>query len=341
MRFSIIIPSFNQGRFIGRTLRSILQQDYGPAQIIVADGGSTDNTLAVLRSFGERVTWWSEPDGGFADAVNKALPLVDGDIVGIQSSDDFYLPGAFAAVARQFADHPKLGVVSGSDLTIDLDYRIVAVGPACGPITTENLFPVGLPQHATFARSTVLRALRGLRSDVDLCADADLWFRAAHHYEGRRFADFIAVYQAHPAQRTSTLPNFSAALARVIEDAEQDRTLGGRFRFRPEDKAAIIRFFNIHWKSPQGRDLAEKSRLARAEIPSVRRSRNIPLRLELARYARFTLASRTSQLLFVMKNGLLLPLLRHKARLHRARRRAAKLDLRWTERTPMPAGSGR
>src|SRR6185503_12008114 len=99
---SIIIPSFNQGRFIKETIDSILSQDYRPIEVLVLDGASTDETVQVLSSYEgvPELTWVSERDGGVVDAVNKGLMRARGEIIGIQSSDDLYLPGAISAAVE-------------------------------------------------------------------------------------------------------------------------------------------------------------------------------------------------------------------------------------------------
>jgi len=122
---SIIVPSFNQGRYIGETLRSCLAQDYRPLEILVLDGGSSDETVAVLRSFdAPELRWWSEPDRGVVDAVNKGLALTRGEIIGIQSSDDVYLPGAVDAGVEALAATPALGLVYGDIEHFDAESRI-------------------------------------------------------------------------------------------------------------------------------------------------------------------------------------------------------------------------
>jgi glycosyltransferase involved in cell wall biosynthesis len=85
---SIITPSFNQGRFVRRTIESVLSQDYPKLEHLVMDGGSTDETLDILRSYGNRLTWQSGPDGGQADAVNAGIRLAQGKILGWLNSDD-------------------------------------------------------------------------------------------------------------------------------------------------------------------------------------------------------------------------------------------------------------
>lgn len=103
-RLSIVTPSFNQGDFIEETIRSVLLQGYPNTEYIVMDGGSSDATVAILQKYAPFIAHWrSEPDDGQADAINKGFRLSTGDIRAYLNSDDFYLPGAFAAVAGLFS----------------------------------------------------------------------------------------------------------------------------------------------------------------------------------------------------------------------------------------------
>src|SRR3977135_236299 len=95
---SIVTPSFNQGRFIRRTIESVLAQTYPNIEYVVVDGGSPDETLDVLKSYGDRVRWLSEADAGQTDAINKGLRLTNGEIVGYLNSDDVLFPEAIARV---------------------------------------------------------------------------------------------------------------------------------------------------------------------------------------------------------------------------------------------------
>jgi glycosyltransferase involved in cell wall biosynthesis len=100
---SIIIPSFNQGQFIEETIRSIILQAYGNLELIVIDGGSSDNTVNVIRKYEKWVTYWvSEKDSGQASAINKGLALARGEIIKWLNSDDLLLPGALLALSTAY-----------------------------------------------------------------------------------------------------------------------------------------------------------------------------------------------------------------------------------------------
>ena len=107
-RISVITPSFNQGRFIGETIRSVATQNWPDLEFIVIDGGSTDETIDVIGRHAPLIAHWvSEPDHGQADAINKGLRTATGDIVTWFSADDVYVDGIFAAVADAWRRNPR------------------------------------------------------------------------------------------------------------------------------------------------------------------------------------------------------------------------------------------
>jgi hypothetical protein len=102
-RISIVTPSLNQGRFLEHAIRSVLLQGYANLEYLVIDGGSMDDSLAILRKYEPFLDYFaSEPDQGQADALNKGFKRASGSILAFINSDDFYLPGAFAQVASAF-----------------------------------------------------------------------------------------------------------------------------------------------------------------------------------------------------------------------------------------------
>jgi glycosyltransferase involved in cell wall biosynthesis len=119
-RISIVTPSLNQGRFIEHTMRSVLLQAYPNLEYLVVDGGSTDDTLAIIRKYEPFLDGVvSEPDQGQVDALNKGMQRTTGSILAFINSDDFYLPGAFAHIAQKFQDAPAADLVYGGCLIVD------------------------------------------------------------------------------------------------------------------------------------------------------------------------------------------------------------------------------
>ena len=104
---SIITPSFNQASFLEQTLLSVLEQDYPNIEYWVIDGGSTDNSLEIIKKYEHRMAGWvSEKDRGQADGVNKGFAKATGQIIGWLNSDDLYYPGAIAGAVEAIQQHP-------------------------------------------------------------------------------------------------------------------------------------------------------------------------------------------------------------------------------------------
>jgi glycosyltransferase involved in cell wall biosynthesis len=117
---SIVVPSYNQGRFLEQALGSILDQAYEPLEVLVADGGSTDGSREIIERYAGRLAWWvSERDRGQAHALNKAFAHARGEVLGWLSSDDALLPGALARVVDELEREPDALLVYGEALFVD------------------------------------------------------------------------------------------------------------------------------------------------------------------------------------------------------------------------------
>ncbi len=102
-KLSIITPSFNQGAFLERTIRSVLDQGYPNLEYVIVDGGSTDESVEIIKRYEDQLAWWvSEPDAGQTEAINKGIERTSGEIVAYINSDDYYLPGAFEKAVALF-----------------------------------------------------------------------------------------------------------------------------------------------------------------------------------------------------------------------------------------------
>lgn len=205
MMLSIIVPSFNQGRFLAQTLDSILSQAYRPLEVIVVDGCSTDDTVAILKDYAARhpeLRWLSEKDSGPADAVNKGLALASGDFAAIQSADDLYVPQAFTAVMQAFVEHPDHGFLIGHYQGIDARGRILYTQrmPA---FSWEAYFGMALciPQSSIFFRLGVARAAGGWNPAYFGC-DLDYWLRLLLRTKALRLDRVLSCWRLHAGGRT-------------------------------------------------------------------------------------------------------------------------------------------
>jgi len=186
MKISVVTPSFNQGRFIGRTLRSVATQTGAVFEHVVVDGASTDDTIGVLEGFHPPVRWTSAPDKGQAHAVNKAIQASDGEIIGWLNSDDIYYPGAFARVAGFFAANPDIDVVYGKADHIDTADRAIERYPT-EPWNFDRLKETCfICQPALFFRRRVVKRHGLLDESLKYCMDYEYWLRLGKG--GARFA---------------------------------------------------------------------------------------------------------------------------------------------------------
>lgn len=179
----VVTPSFNQGRFLRATIESVLGQDYPNLQYFVADGGSSDESVEILRSYGDRVRWSSGPDGGQAAAIAAAWAGSDAEIVAWLNSDDTFLPGAVSAGVAHLLAHPEHAMVYGRAWYTDVDGRTTAPYPT-KPFDRALLAgECFICQPATFVRREVFRVIDLPDPKLRFAMDYDLWIRLSARFE--------------------------------------------------------------------------------------------------------------------------------------------------------------
>jgi len=206
---SIITPSFNQGEFIAATIESIINQagDFA-IDYIIMDGGSTDNSVEIMKHYegllqrgewpiackGITFRWKSEKDGGQADAVNKGFAIARGEILGWLNSDDTYLPGTVAKVVGHFIANPDTVMVYGNAWFTDRNGTIT-VKFRSEPFNLKRMAERNIIcQPSAFLRREALQAVGALDQNLHTCLDYDLWIRFGKVFEKR--IDFLNDYLA-------------------------------------------------------------------------------------------------------------------------------------------------
>lgn len=175
---SIVTPSFQQARYLRRCIDSVLAQEYPRIEYIVCDGGSTDESCEILRSYGERISWSSGPDGGQAAAINAGLQRARGEIVGFLNSDDSLSPRAVASAVSALTSQPDISIVYGQTTVVDEKgepRRLYPTQAFNRDVFVEHCF---ISQPAAFWRRSLHDRLGFFSTEFDHTLDYEFWVRA-------------------------------------------------------------------------------------------------------------------------------------------------------------------
>ncbi len=178
LKISIITPSFNQGRFIRDTIESVLNQNYSNFEHIVIDGGSTDETIDILKSF-PHLKWVSEPDSGAANAINKGFSMVRGDVLTWLNSDDYFENNIFKYIEELFLKYGLDKIIIGSLTWVDANKQLIGVDKN-HRITREFLIHKNadlLRQPCMFYSTDLFRKSGGLNESLRLVFDYELFIK--------------------------------------------------------------------------------------------------------------------------------------------------------------------
>lgn len=177
-RISIITPNYNYGHFLEETIRSILLQRYPNLEYIIIDGGSSDNSVEIIKKYEQWLTYWvSEKDQGQTNAINKGLEKCTGEIFNWINSDDQLAPGALYKVASLWQENQQPDIIAGSGMGIDAESRQILsiVQPriikTAWDLVKYGQVKLGISQSNAFLKRSLIPNIVYLREDFNYCFD--------------------------------------------------------------------------------------------------------------------------------------------------------------------------
>lgn len=219
-KITIVTPSYNQGQYLEQAILSVLNQRYPNLEYIVMDGGSTDNSVEIIKRYADRLAYWqSKPDGGQASAIAKGFEMASGTILGWLNSDDLLCPDCLFTVANKFPQDGK---------TVALAGRCIMIGPSGEPLKVNLpiqrtwakmlFYGHGLPQMSTLWTRTAYEQTGGLDTSLQFGFDADLFVRLRRLGEIAIASDYLAAFRLHPSSKTSTMQNIYQIEKQLIRE---------------------------------------------------------------------------------------------------------------------------
>lgn len=247
---SVITPSFNQGRFLAETMESIHGQRYPALDHIVIDGGSSDESVSIIKKYADRLSYWvSEPDDGQTDALIKGFARSRGEIQCWLNSDDLFEPSTLAEVATYFARNPEVDFVYGDSTWIDDQGLVIKPKKEHGFNRFIWMYYHNfIPQPSAFWRRGLYERVGGLDSRFDLAMDADLWIRFADFTKPRHVSRSWSRMRFYGEQKNTRLRRQTSLEGKAI----RSRYLHPRSTREVALKSAAARLLRVLWKLGSG-----------------------------------------------------------------------------------------
>lgn len=211
MKISVITPSLNQRQFIEETIESILNQEHKDVELIVVDGVSTDGTVELLQSYGDRFRWISEKDSGQTEAINKGIKMASGDIICYLNSDDYFFPYTLKVVNDYFEAHPEAMWLSGDATIVDengkeiLKYitaykKFLRFWPNFTTLSIVNF----ISQPSTFLRREAFEEFGLFKEHLHWDMDYDYWLMLMKKYPLHFLRRSLSAFRLHGDSKSGT-----------------------------------------------------------------------------------------------------------------------------------------
>lgn len=210
LKISIVTPSYNQGDYIEKTIDSVLSQGYENLEYFIIDGGSSDNSVEIIKKYEKHLTYWvSEKDKGQADALNKGFSQATGDIFAYINSDDLYVKNTFNKINNEFQADPNIEILYGDYFLLFNDDSLIAKPKISWDFDVALYSFLMIMQPASFWSKNIHQKINGFRDDLFFILDYDFFMRAAHELKSnpssiKHIKDYYAYFRIHDESITGS-----------------------------------------------------------------------------------------------------------------------------------------
>lgn len=287
-KITVITPSYNQGHFLEETIRSVIDQRYPNLEYFVVDGGSTDNSVEVIKQFESHIDWWvSEKDSGQANAINKGLQRATGEIVIWCNSDDVFLPGALNAAAFEFLKDSNLQWLAGSGLKYsERGHRLDPyIADPIQPTKIDWLIACWISQTSSFWKRSLVEQVGGMDEAMHYGFDYEYWVRLAFHgVQLRHIARPMMAQRLHGASKTVAFQE----RFRKDEQAIRDKYVG---KLSAQDAAAFKRRYGLQEASAGYAEIATVTLASRGKAAALAQWKQIGMRYPSSLFSKSALGT--------------------------------------------------
>lgn len=253
-KISIVTPSYNQAKFLERTILSVLNQNYPNLEYIVIDGGSTDGSEEIIKKYEKYLAYWiSEPDRGQSHALNKGFQIASGDILGWLNADDLYMPGVFYMIYNYFNGNKKINIVFGDYFTIDSEDKIISKEYAFD-FNVQHFIYEGfyLNAQSMFWLKEVHDRFGSFNENLNRTMDYDMILRFGLNEGNQSFLRIpvlIGCFRRHDQQKTKGLDKLVLYEHRLIAN---ENNCGLKFTAIGKVLRLLFRFRRAYWYLKRG-----------------------------------------------------------------------------------------
>jgi glycosyltransferase involved in cell wall biosynthesis len=227
-KITVVTPSYNQGKFLRETIESVINQNYPNLEYFIIDGGSTDESVDIIREYEDQIDWWvSEKDKGQSDAINKGFRKASGELLCWVNSDDILLPGCLQEVGSSYLEHGKPELIHSNFIYIDqnsLVARMIRIPRQTRFFMNRGVWSVSAP--SSFFSNKLLGEIGYLNVDYHISMDLDIWMKmikkgARIHY----IPKYLGAFRRHQDSKTLKLLKLrkkrdeSSEHTRIFDDA--------------------------------------------------------------------------------------------------------------------------